>query len=321
MLPLHHVPIGHGPDAGDTSLACGFFPLGGGARCYDCRVKSVLLALLALAFAAALLAGGIFVLGQVAARPEPSCDVATVRLYGELYSFVAKDDDVTRPDEPTYYRDDVPSDADSLRSFVSSSDEVVRAIEAAAANPAVRGVIVEIDSPGGSPYAGDAIRGALERLGKPSVAVIKEVGASAAYWAASGADWIVASAVSDVGSIGVTGSFVEYDYYNKQNGYTFVELASAPYKEAGNPDKPITQADYDYLQAAVDELHGMFVDAVAESRGIPRAEVAEIADGRSMYGRAALQAGLIDEVGGLREAYAYLGRALGGPIEVCEAGE
>jgi protease-4 len=287
-------------------------------------MRSIVLSLLALAFAAALLAGGIFVFGSSVVAPEKTCDVATVRLYGELYSFVAKDDDAAPEEAPGLYGEsdeDAPSDGEALRSFVSSSDEVVRALEAAAADESVRAVIVEIDSPGGSPYAGDAIRTALERLGKPSVAVIKEVGASAAYWAATGADWIVASAVSDVGSIGVTGSFLEYDYYNKSNGYTFVELASAPYKEAGNPDKPITQEDYDYLQESVNELHEMFVDAVSESRRMPRAKVAELADGRSMYGRAAEDAGLIDEVGGLREARAYLAKKLGGEIEICEAGE
>jgi protease-4 len=286
-------------------------------------VKSILLALLALAFAATLLAGGIFVFDAAVATPEKTCNVATVRLYGELYSFVAKDDDAAPDEAPGLYNEGEgsPSDGEALRSFVSSSDEVVRALEAAAEDDSIRAVIVEIDSPGGSPYAGDAIRVALERLGKPSVAVIKEVGASAAYWAATGADRIIASAVSDVGSIGVTGSFLEYDYYNQQNGYTYVELVSAPYKEAGNPDKPITQGDYDYLQASVDELHEMFVDAVSESRRMPRAKVAALADGRSMYGRAAEDAGLIDEVGGLREARAYLAKQLGGEIEICEAGE
>lgn len=281
-------------------------------------MKSFILPLAALALAAGLVYGGAVALDRAVVPPEPSCDVATVRLYGELYSFVAKDDDAGSG-QPVYYGDETaPSDGEAMRSFVSSSDEVVRALEAAAADSSIRGVVVEVDSPGGSPYAGDAIRTALERLGKPSVAVIKEVGASAAYWAATGSDWIVASPVSDVGSIGVTGSYVDYSLYNEQNGYTFVDVSSGAYKEAGNPDKAITMEDYEYLQGSVDQLHSMFVDAVAESRGMSVDKVAELADGRSMYGRDALAAGLIDEVGGLREARAYLSRKLGGPVSVCD---
>jgi protease-4 len=282
-------------------------------------VKSFILPLVSLGLAAVLVYGGAVALNRAVEPVGQICDVATVRIYGELYSFVAKDDDVT-PRPQMYYGDGpVPSDAAALRSFVSSSDEIVRALEAAEQDDSVRGVIVEVDSPGGSAYAGDAIRTALERLGKPSVAVIKEYGDSAAYWAATGADWIIAAPTSDVGSIGVTGSYVDSSLANEQNGYTYVELTSGPYKDTGSPDKGLTQDEYDYLQGSVDQLFSMFVDAVAESRSLPRDKVLALADGSTMFGRDALRAGLIDEVGGLKEAREYLARELGSPVAVCEA--
>ena len=100
--------------------------------------------------------------------------------------------------------------ADSSSSFFDkslSSQDIVELIEKADKNPQIKAIILEINSPGGSAVASEEIADAVKKTNKTTVAWIREVGASGAYWVASSTDHIVASKASITGSIGVIASF------------------------------------------------------------------------------------------------------------------
>ena len=151
----------------------------------------------------------------------------------------------------------------------------------------------------------------MDRIHKPKFALIRSAGDSAAYWIASAADKVFAVETSDVGSIGVTGSYVSDAAQASQDGQQFVSLASGPYKDTGNPAKPLTAADRAYLMKGVLQEFDVFVASVAEHRHMPLAKVKEIADGSSMLGDEAVAEGLIDSAGGRAALWKEVSSAIG----------
>ncbi len=197
------------------------------------------------------------------------------------------------------------------------SEEIIGAINAAERDESIKGILLDIDSYGGMPVAGEEVANALRATKKPTVALIRGAGASAAYWAASGADHIVASALSDVGSIGATYSYTDAAKYNQEQGYTFNQLSTGIYKDAGNPDKPLTATERALVMRDLEIIKNKFVATVAANRDLSIAAVEALADGSTMLGEAALKAGLVDEIGSYEEAKAYLARETAAPAEVC----
>ena len=128
---------------------------------------------------------------------------------------------------------------------------------------------------------------------------------------------VFASENSAVGSIGVSSSYTDISEKNRREGVTFHQLSSAPYKDTYNPDKPLTDAERALIMRDVNVSHDNFVRAVALYRGMPVESVAAFADGSTLPGQAALDAGLIDEIGGTEEALGYLEQAIGEPPAVC----
>ena len=88
--------------------------------------------------------------------------------------------------------------------------------------------------------AAEEVVNALKNATKPTIALIREGGVSAAYYAASGADIIFASENSDVGSIGITMSYMDNTKKNQAEGLTYNQLSIGKYKDSGDPDKPLT---------------------------------------------------------------------------------
>ena len=177
-----------------------------------------------------------------------------------------------------------------------------------AEDPLVKAVIVSINSPGGTTAGGEELYEALGRLRaeKPVVAVISELGASAAYMTAIATDRIYARRLSIVGSIGVL-----YQHFNAGKlldtiGVDFDKVATGPLKAEPDYDEPLTGEARASLQALVDDSFAWFVDIVAERRGLTRPETLALADGRIVTGRQGVAAKLIDAVGGEVEAIAWL---------------
>lgn len=193
----------------------------------------------------------------------------------------------------------------------TNPDDVIARIESAELDPYVTGIMLTIDSYGGMPAASEAIANRLKTSTLPVVALIRSYGTSAAYHIATGADTIIASPFSDVGSIGVTMSYLSYAKQNEQEGITYEQLASAPFKNYGDPDKALTDEERALFQRDLDILHDEFVKQVAENRGMSVEEVEVLADGSSVPGRLALEKKLVDALGDAATAKKWLAENLG----------
>ena len=174
---------------------------------------------------------------------------------------------------------------------------------------AVKGVIVSIDSTGGASAGGEALYEGIRKLAakKPTVAAIATVGASAAYMTAIATDHIVARRTSITGSIGVLFEYPEVSDLLKNLGVKVEDIKSAPLKAQPNPFEPTTDQARAVIQGVVNDSFNWFVDIVAERRGLARPDALSLADGRIYTGQQALEANLIDEIGGEDAAIAWLG--------------
>jgi len=177
-----------------------------------------------------------------------------------------------------------------------------------AKDDAVKAVIVAINSPGGTTAGGEELYEALSalRAKKPVVAVISELGASAAYMTAIATDRIFARRLSIVGSIGVLFQHVDAGKLLNTIGIDFDKVATGPLKAEPDLDEPMVGEVRASLQGLVDDSFQWFVDIVAERRGIPRPQTLELSDGRILTGRQALSDKLIDAIGGESDALAWL---------------
>jgi len=199
----------------------------------------------------------------------------------------------------------------------SASELIVAGIKMSEEDDTVKAIILEIDSSGGFPVAAEEVANALKRAKKPTVAIIRGFGDSAGYWAATGADIIFASKNSDVGSIGITMSYLDYAKQNQEDGLTYNKLSSGKFKDAGDPDKILTYEEKQLFMRDVNILNENFIQAIAENRSMDIEKVRELADGSSWLGEQALEYGLIDRIGGFFEAKEYLKELVGEEIDIC----
>jgi protease-4 len=187
-----------------------------------------------------------------------------------------------------------------------SADRVVTCINKIAKDNNIKGLIVRINSGGGSPEASEEIANAIQRLKIPTVAVVRESADSGAYLIASATNRIFASDWSDVGSIGITQSYVDNAQKDIQDGLTFDQLSIGKYKDAGNTDKPLTEDEKALFMRDLNIMYQGFIQKVADNRKLDVAKVKQLADGSSMLGVQAKADGLIDEIGDLNSATTWL---------------
>lgn len=232
---------------------------------------------------------------------KSECSVLGINLHGELYTYIPK----TNSEDPTMENDAV------------ASEEVMNLIDRANDDEDIKGIIVEVDSPGGYPVAGEEIADAIAASKKPVVAFIRQSGTSAAYWAITSADKIFASKNSDIGSIGVTISYLDNVGKNEKAGLSYVQLSAGKYKDAGNPDKPLTTEEKALIIRDLKIIHENFIEDVSKNRNIAIEKVRAIADGSSVLGEKAKELGLIDDIGGYSEAKSYIEEKIGEKAAVC----
>jgi len=231
-----------------------------------------------------------------------ACNVQGIELHGELTTYIP----------PENY------DAEgNLLIDQSASQDIVYYINQAEQDDAIKAIVLEVDSYGGWPVAAEEVANALRRAQKPTVALIREGGLSAAYWAATGADTIFASKNSDVGSIGVTMSYLSYTRQNQEQGIEYVLLNSGKFKDTGDPNKPLTAEERTLMQRDIDIIYENFVQTVAQNRGLEVKTVRNLADGSSVLGEMALEKGLIDQIGSIPEVEKYLEEKIGGKVQFC----
>ncbi|MDD2758387.1 MAG: signal peptide peptidase SppA [Patescibacteria group bacterium] len=233
---------------------------------------------------------------------DDNCDVAGITLHGELVTYI--------PQENIGANGNITAD-------LVSSEGVVSGILSAEADTNIKAILLEIDSYGGSPVAGEEIARALKETAKPTVVLIRGAGLSSAYWAATGADKIFASKNSDVGGIGVTMSYLDNAKQNQNEGLFYNELSSGRFKDVGAPDKKLSTEERALLMRDVNIIHENFINDVAENRKLDAKKVEKMADGSSMLGQMALENGLIDEVGVQNDVNKYLRKLTGEDMNIC----
>ncbi|MBB5694286.1 signal peptide peptidase SppA [Muricoccus pecuniae] len=196
---------------------------------------------------------------------------------------------------------------------ITDDRRLVEAIDRAAKASNVRGMVLAVDSPGGTVAGGEGLHAALTRFrrAKPLVAVFGGTAASAGYMIAMPAERIFAREGSVTGSIGVLLQSFDGQEALRSLGVRAEAITSGPLKDQPSPFRPLTDEGRAALRAVVEDLHAGFVRMVAEGRRMPEERVRAIADGRIMTGRQALAAGLVDAIGGEPEARAHLASAHG----------
>lgn len=200
---------------------------------------------------------------------------------------------------------------------LTSSEDIVYGLMEAQKDPDIKAVMLVVDSSGGDGVAGQEISNALKSVTKPNVAIIRSIGASSAYWASTGAQRIFASNISDVGSIGVTASYLDESQKNEDEGLKYIELNSAKYKDLGDPSRVISKEERDIIISDLEKIHNIFVREVAENRNLEILDVQKIANGLTFVGVDAIELGLIDEIGDIRSGIKYIENLIGEEVNVC----
>ena len=181
-----------------------------------------------------------------------------------------------------------------------TSDKIISSIKKAEDNENVKAVIFEINSPGGTVLASKEIADAVKKLDKPSVAWIRDVGASGAYWIASSADKIVADELSITGSIGVISSYLEFSGLLEKYGVEYQRLVAGKYKDAGSPYKDLTDEEKNIIQKKLDKIDEIFLNEIRLNRKIE--DTKQIETGEFFLGLEAKEINLVDYLGGKEKA-------------------
>lgn len=169
------------------------------------------------------------------------------------------------------------------------------------------GVIVRINSPGGTVTASDIIYYELARYkrrhGIPVVVLMMDVATSGGYYVAMAADAIVAHPTTTTGSLGVIMPAYNVSRLMAEHGVEDRSIASGPLKDLLSPTRPVRPEHERVVQGVVDDLYARFMDVVRQGRGDRlKRPLEQLADGRIFTARQALDAGLVDRVGYIQDA-------------------
>ena len=188
-----------------------------------------------------------------------------------------------------------------------ASGRFVAEIDKLRKDKTVKSVVLRVNSPGGSVIASEKIRTALKLLmaEKPVVASYGNYAASGGYWISAGANKIYSDATCLTGSIGVFSMIPEFSKTAGKVGVNMVTVGSNKHSDMYSLMRPFDAEETASMQAYVDDVYERFVGLVAEGRSLEKQAVDDMAQGRVWVGTDALGLGLVDEIGGLREAVNY----------------
>src|SRR6202162_5582755 len=186
-----------------------------------------------------------------------------------------------------------------LDGVILSPQPVVGQLKKFNDDSSIKAIILHVNSPGGGVAASEEIYREVKRIKdekkKRIVVSIETVGASGAYYIASGSNKIYADQGSIVGSIGVIAEWVNYEELLKWAKLKSVVFKTGEFKDTGNPSRELTPAEQAYLQSLIDNMFGQFIQAVADGRGMKFDDVKAIANGKVWTGKEALAMKLIDD--------------------------
>lgn len=206
------------------------------------------------------------------------------------------------------------SGSDFLSGTIAGSMTVMDHLRKAASDPTVGAVVLRFNTPGGSVPASQEIATEIIRLketGKPIVASMADVSASAGYYLAALADVIVANPGTITGSLGVYMQVANFEELYEKLGIEYNYIKSGEYKDMGATNRPLRPEEKEILQAMVDDIYQQFIETIAEGRNMPAERVKELADGRIYTGNQAKELGLVDELGNYYDAINMAARMAG----------
>lgn len=192
----------------------------------------------------------------------------------------------------------------------TSSELFGKVFMQAVANPDVKAIVLDVNSPGGTVSGTDELASVIyaARGVKPIVAHVNSMAASAAYWISSAADEMVMTPTGMAGSIGVIAAHDDVSGLLANAGVKRTLISSSKYKAEGNPFEPLSEEARDNIQDRVDGAHRMFVKAVARNRGASQKTVEEdFGQGRMMDAEKAVSLGMADGIGTLGDVLARFG--------------
>jgi protease-4 len=198
-----------------------------------------------------------------------------------------------------------------IEGIIVDGTAAVRELREHADNPAIKAVVLRVNSPGGVVAPTQEIFAAIQRArkaGKPVVASLGAVAASGGYYVAAAADRIYANPGTLTGSIGVIMQMANLEGLLKKVGVEYVVVKAGAYKDVGNFSRTMSPEERKMLQTLLDDVYSQFVDAVAEGRGLERKEVLAFAEGRIYSGQQALALKMVDEMGGFEDAVEAAGK-------------
>lgn len=202
----------------------------------------------------------------------------------------------------------------------TSTIEARRQIRAATADKSVRGIMLAVDSPGGTVAGTDALAGDIRKAAdaKPTRAHVEDLAASAAYWAISQTNLITASETSEIGSIGTVAVVEDSSERAEKLGVKVHVISTGAYKGMGAPGTEVTSEHLKEIAARVEGINEHFLTAVKNGRGLERKDVEAAADGRVFIAKKARQMGLIDRVMSFDDALDSLRSRLAGSRQKAE---
>ncbi|MFQ5577098.1 MAG: signal peptide peptidase SppA [Anaerolineae bacterium] len=196
------------------------------------------------------------------------------------------------------------------------SDVIVRQLKQAGQSPAVKAIVLRVDSPGGGVVASDDIYRQVAATDKPVVISMGTTAASGGYYISAPADEIWANRHTLTGSIGVIIQFINIEGFIEEYGIDATVIKSGANKDTGSFFRAMTPEEKEIWQTIIDESYNTFVQVIVDGRGLSEETVRKLADGRVYTGRQALELGLIDHLGTLSQAIdraAELGGITGRP--------
>lgn len=209
----------------------------------------------------------------------------------------------------------------AIEGAITEDREQLQLLKRVAEAEHVRGVVIFINSPGGTTTGGESLFDAIRKVGekKPVVAQFGTVAASAGYIVGLGTDYIVARGNTITGSVGVLVQWPEVDQMLDKLGVKMNTIKSGPLKATPNPFEPIDEPTRQVTQAMIGESFKWFVSLVEDRRKVKVAEIPGLEAGRVFSGREALQHKLVDQIGGEVEAVQWLeGHGVQGGLKVVD---
>ena len=175
----------------------------------------------------------------------------------------------------------------------------------------IKGVVIRVNSPGGSALASDIIYNSIKNLTKPVYISMGGVAASGGYYISAAGDKIYADKETLTGSIGVITMIPNISELLKKAEINYSVISKGKYSDMGSLVRDLTEDEKDKIRASSLKVYEEFVDRVAEGRNMAREEVLKSAEGRVWLGEEAKEIGLVDEIGGIEKAVGDLALSLG----------